>query len=882
MIGILSQVPLGNGTHDSTRVAWAAHADLDDVVKRCKKKHTHAHAPKHTHKHKHKQRHRRAGVCFQVTTCLNTFRMMAVDGNLLDMTNGAEVGPIMREFNHGRVYRESPLFTRHSVTSGGVSYCHGDDVVCTYNGNVSLFKIVGIFIKDGVWQCTALRYEKCQRGTEEVELIWGVEHIINPSSFKGPQHVTMVHSKDEAPATGLYCKYARMGASEAVCAPGTKRKRTLLKISIDTLPKMLYEGIASEVLERIQEAAADVNTPLLRLFFIYFYDDFAPWTKRMGSIGGGYLTFGNLPRHLRNMLRNIVPIHFGPHGVPQRLISLPFEKQLKRYEECKVEMTVGGQQRRVRCCGGIGCALFDLPQGNAVARVKQCSASTPCRRCMRDKQHLTGDRTTADIMSLRRDEDALRYREQIEQAPTKAEGEAIAARTGTVMEPQLLDTVRLDRRRQIPFEKLHQDIIGNSTTAILRTVETFKKTALGALNERLKSIHLPATWTKGTIGTMTPATDFDSFPGNPAQSVKIWMQVLHGVLCDWLEFKHFRSKWGLWLAKRCGGEKEAVAAVLDVIATHAHLNSVVFAEQTSSDWGSVEADVTSAVDKRKAAMNKLWANIDVGDEQTLRKAPAGLKSVDLQLNQHGPDHHHEDALDFVAINTSAARFETKHGAVRGFLTSSNGQFPEINMMVKASVTAIFYICATSATQVFNFLGPGVHKWMLTDPIFRDILCTAQEKAKTYAEGENHEYSVFSDTVQCGPVTHTTEVGGHIASVVSHFELCDREIYARNVQPGCWYFTSKSDQSAVVRVVQCVLVDDRPLVQVECYKRNEKVSLMHGCYPVLISVHTKYVHVSSIVRPAMTWHHCTPTCRAKAFSQCTRTTGSFILNPFFLK
>ena len=786
----------------------------------------------------------------------------------------------MREFKHGRVYRESPLFTKHFVEIGGKRYSHGDDVLRNHNGIVALFKIVGIVKKDGVWQCTGLRYERHHDGTSEVELLWDVEHIIDPLEFLDHEPVTMVSRNGMPPATGLWCQYARLKEPETK-GVNTKRKRVVRKIFVDALPKLLYEDIDSDVLQRLQAAATDHVTPLLRLFFIYFYDDFAPWTKRSGSIGGGYLTFGNLPRHLRNMLRNIMPIHFGPHGVPQHLISLPFEKQLKHYEECKVELTVG--QGKVRCCGAIGCALFDLPQGNAVARVKQCSANAPCRRCMRDKHFLNGARTTQDPMSIRRDEDAIRLREDIKNARTKGEAEGIAARTGTVVEPQLLDTVRLNRQRQIPFEKLHQDIIGNSTTAILRTVEILKKTALGELNRRLGNIRLPATWTKGTVGAITPSTDYDSFPGIPAQSVKIWMQVLHGVLCDWLEFSHFKQKWGGWLVKRCGGEGGAIAAVLDVVATHAHLNSLVFAEQTSSDWASVEAAVISAVDNRKVAMNRLWGNIDVQAEQRLNGAPIGLKSVDLQVNQHGPDHHHEDAVDFVLINTSGARFETKHGAVRRFLTSTNGKFPEINMMVKASITAVFYLCATSRNQVFKFLAPGVHEWMLTDPIFKDMLCTAQEKSKTYAEGENHEYVPFANAVQYGAITGPTKVDGQDAHVVSYFELCDREVYARKVEPGCWYFTSESDQSAVVRIVQCILHGESPILLVECYSRNVKEPLMHGFYPVLIHEGEMYIHVDNVVRPAMVWHRCTRTyCEANAYSQCTRTSGTFVLNPFFLK
>ena len=204
-------------------------------------------------------------------------------------------------------------------------------------------------------------------------------------------------------------------------------------------------------------------------------------------------------------------------------------------------------------------------------------------------------------------------------------------------------------------------------------------------------------------------------------------------------------------------------------------------------------------------------------------------------------------------------------------------------MVKASITAVFYLCATSRNQVFKFLAPGVHEWMLTDPIFKDMLCTAQEKSKTYAEGENHEYVPFANAVQYGAITGPTKVDGQDAHVVSYFELCDREVYARKVEPGCWYFTSESDQSAVVRIVQCILHGESPILLVECYKRNGDEPLMHGFYPVLVRVRNMYIHVDTVVRPAMVWHRCTRSyCEANAYSQCTRTSGTFVLNPFFLK
>ena len=397
------------------------------------------------------------------------------------------------------------------------------------------------------------------------------------------------------------------------------------------------------------------------------------------------------------------------------------------------------------------------------------------------------------------------------------------------------------------------------------------------MNGLIQNIVAPEVWSKSDLAVITPATDFKSFPGTGAQKVKCWMQILHGVLVSWLRFEHFTNKWGAWLEKRCSGKDQAVAAMLDAVADQARFNALIYAEQTSSDWPAVEETIQIAADKRKASVNKIWGGIDVAKEIEEHLAPAALSTIDLQVNQHGPDHAHTDATDYGAnINTSGARFETYHGSARAFLKASNGKFPEVFMMVKSQLTATFYNAATNPDGRFPWLAEGVHKWMCTDPIFNRMLKHGIVTPNTYAEDAEDE-PAFEHVVGYGKVIDTLADG---EVEVAHFELCDREPFARRVRKGCWYHISL-DGSTVVRVLKCVRSDTNSMLQVQWYTVSEENVHVH--YPVLTKrKDPQSIDVGSVVRPAHVWHKCTSQCETVSFTQCRKSTGQFVLNPFYLK
>ena len=118
--------------------------------------------------------------------------------------------------------------------------------------------------------------------------------------------------------------------------------------------------------------------------------------------------------------------------------------------------------------------------------------------------------------------------------------------------------------------------------------------------------------------------------------------------------------------------------------------------------------------------------------------------------------------------------------------------------------------------------------------------------------------------------------------VEYFDLGTKEPYARRVKLHCWYFNT-NDKLQVVQVHKCLKgVRGRSLLEVTRYTVTTNV--VHEHYPVLSknrARNTVYIDAEDIVRPAHVWHKCVQKCDTQ-FSQCRRTDGTFVLNPFYLK
>jgi hypothetical protein len=134
--------------------------------------------------------------------------------------------------------------------------------------------------------------------------------------------------------------------------------------------------------------------------------------------------------------------------------------------------------------------------------------------------------------------------------------------------------------------------------------------------------------------------------------------VLHGILVDWLELRHFTRKWGKWLESRHANQVQAIEAILEAIGAQGEVNALLYAEQHSSDWENVSKAIMKAVDFSKAAASRVWGNYVLCDEKNKAESPApgALKRIDGCVVRHAPDHAHTEAIDYGGnINISAAR-----------------------------------------------------------------------------------------------------------------------------------------------------------------------------------------------------------------------------------
>jgi hypothetical protein len=397
------------------------------------------------------------------------------------------------------------------------------------------------------------------------------------------------------------------------------------------------------------------------------------------------------------------------------------------------------------------------------------------------------------------------------------------------------------------------------------------------------------------------------------------MQVLYGILVSWLELSHFTPKWGKWLTSRLGNE--AVPAILEAIGAQAHVNTLVFAEQHTCDWGKVEDAMISAVDSSKAAASRVWGNYVLAEEKQKSEspAPAGLMRIDGCIVRHAPDHAHDECTDFGGnINTSGARMETKHGEARANLANCNGKFPEVDVMVR-------YLIRTCLVNLRNgygtdkaVLAPGVLEWIRTNQQVRSLIDTLT--VTTYAEGEVNLKDAREEATQ-GAISHTTSscskeriaccgVDYNVIDV-PYFKNMQAELYARNIKPGQWhFFLCPGAPDIAVRVIRCLADESahtqarsqgqkkrrvgvgstpigRCFVEVARYRICSNQPKVHGFFTRLArQTGTGIFPLDRLGRPAHVLHNCNSgtECENDAFSQvCGHSAHDYYaLNTMFTK
>lgn len=134
---------------------------------------------------------------------------------------------------------------------------------------------------------------------------------------------------------------------------------------------------------------------ILRIFLSLFYDAYGAFNRTQYSIGGIYVTLGNMKYNRRQQMENAYVWGLVPpdHDLTECLACLvPQIQQLERGFRMTLHHPstagVAAHDEDVWIVGGIGVITGDVPQANKLANLRSQNCSRPCRMCKVDRSQL--------------------------------------------------------------------------------------------------------------------------------------------------------------------------------------------------------------------------------------------------------------------------------------------------------------------------------------------------------------------------------------------------------------------------------------------------------------------------------------------------------------
>ncbi|CAG8486092.1 23367_t:CDS:2, partial [Racocetra persica] len=234
------------------------------------------------------------------------------------------------------------------------------------------------------------------------------------------------------------------------------------------------------------------NLRCLRIFIDLYHDDFGTFRNVYHSLGGVYVQFGNMPFHLRKLLKNYFPIGFVPFGASFSDFIEPFIADMQTLQN-GIRMTLyNGEEVYIR--GGLGVVTADLPQGNDLSEVKRHSSNRGYRSCEAETQELTN--YNYDIIRHARYHHITNMQfSEIESQKSLINKIKVAKKYGLCLERNILDRLYYDRHQQCPQDIYH---------AMARKIKRLTECTLVLFNDKgndaflkiWKSIKLPKFWSK--------------------------------------------------------------------------------------------------------------------------------------------------------------------------------------------------------------------------------------------------------------------------------------------------------------------------------------------------------------------------------------------------
>jgi hypothetical protein len=231
--------------------------------------------------------------------------------------------------------------------------------------------------------------------------------------------------------------------------------------------------------------------PVYKLFIDLYYDDFGTYRNVYHSLGGVYIQFGNMPLHLRKLIKNHFVLGFVPFGGKFDDFILPFINEMKKLEQ-GIIMKVQGQDAWV--IAGLGVVTADLPQGNDLAGVKRHNAIKGCRTCVVSRESCTDANQDVPAMSRYHHVVDVQFRE-ILQEPVISKQKQLARGYGLRVQPSILDKLKIERHLQTPQDIYHATA-GKVGRLLNLTCELFSKEGEDDFIRIWKNFEKPKKWSR--------------------------------------------------------------------------------------------------------------------------------------------------------------------------------------------------------------------------------------------------------------------------------------------------------------------------------------------------------------------------------------------------
>ena len=220
------------------------------------------------------------------------------------------------------------------------------------------------------------------------------------------------------------------------------------------------------------------HMPVYKLFIDLYYDDFGTYRNVYHSLGGVYIQFGNMPAHLRKLIKNHFVLGFVPFGGEFDEFMLPFIHEMKKFEQGDRVSFINEKQ------DGVITKL--LSNGNYMVEIED---------------GFEIEATANELVKI-----ADMQLKEILQEGVISRQKQISKKYGLRLQPSILDKLKRERHLQSPQDIYHA-IAGKIRRLLNLTCELFSKEGENEFIKTWKDFEKPKKWSR----IPNPISHRDSF-----------------------------------------------------------------------------------------------------------------------------------------------------------------------------------------------------------------------------------------------------------------------------------------------------------------------------------------------------------------------------------